>query len=255
MTRSFLSLLSEAFQSGKPFSMITIVGDSGSSPRLPGARMLVFPDGSIQGTVGGGAMEHHLMGLARTALETGKSSLVQVDLSKDLGMLCGGTVTAFIEPLNIRPAVVVFGAGHVARALVPLLLSIDFQVTVVDDRGEWADPAAFPAQASVICRDLSSFAESLENLSNMYILIMTRDHALDYAVLRILVEKEVGYLGVMGSKSKRDEIMSRLRSDGVPQEVIDKVYMPIGLPIRTTTPQEISVSIAAHLLEVRNGTR
>jgi len=259
MNRAFVQQIESAFKTGKPFALITVVSSAGSAPQVPGASMLVFPDGSIQGTVGGGAVEHHLMGLARTALSQGASQLVQVDLGKDLGMLCGGRMTAFIEPLNVRPGVVVFGAGHVARALAPVLLRLDFPVTVVDDRPEWATPTAFPTETRVVCQGIPEFGAGsqgeLENLSNVYILVMTRAHAFDYDALRMFVGREVGYLGIMASRSKAQEFRQRLVADGVAQERIDRVHMPVGFPIRSSTPEEIAITIAAELLQVRNGTR
>jgi len=243
--------LVESLARDRSFAMVTVVETTGSAPQSPGARMLVYDDGSIAGTVGGGAVEHRLIQEARQALDECRPRLVRIDLKKDVGMICGGQMEAFVEPVLSNYQVVIFGCGHVSRALAPLLAGLDFRVTVVDDRAEWADPKAFPTSVRVVCEPFEQFWGTMSRLDRVAILVMTRSHAFDYELLEHFATAETPYLGIMASKSKAAEFREKLRGIGVSQEAIDRVWMPIGLSIGSSSPAEIAVSIAAQLIERR----
>lgn len=249
----FARQLADAVESGRRFALVTVVETTGSSPQKAGARMLVFEDGSIAGTVGGGKIEHLFMQDARQAVSDGEPRLVTYNLT-EIGMACGGHMKAFVEPLGTGSRVTVFGCGHVCRALAPLLLQVGFSVNVVDDRPEWADPAAFPAGVRVRC---CQFQQAMEDMAHVgqrdYVLAMTRGHDFDYEVLRFFVEKGAAYLGGMASRKKTREFKDRMLEEGVPQDAIDRMHVPVGLPIGSVTPQEIAVSVAAQMILVRKG--
>jgi xanthine dehydrogenase accessory factor len=252
MSRSFFARLAAAAAAGRPFAVVTIVETEGSSPQKPGAKMIVYPDGAIEGTVGGGNIEHRLVKEAMASLAGRQAPrLLRYDLKADAGMICGGSMTAYVEPHLGSDPVLVFGCGHVCRALVPLLVSVGFDVTVVDDRSEWADPKAFPAGIKVVCEDMLAHAAARAALAGTYLLIVTRGHALDWKLLRIFVDRDPAYLGVMSSRGKAAELRQRLANEGVPKERIDRVHMPVGLAIGSTTPEEIAVSIAGQLIQER----
>ena len=161
-------------------------------------------------------------------------------------------MTFFVEPMLVRQPIFIFGCGHVCRMTAPLLDSLDFVVTVVDDRKEWADPAAFPEGVQVICEEFSTFRENIEGLENAWVLVMTRAHAFDYDLLRYFAAKEVGYLGIMASKTKAAGFRKSLADEGMDEKRIAKANMPLGLPIGSQTPAEIAVSVAGQLIRQRH---
>lgn len=253
MNTTFAKQLSDAVASGRRFAMVTVVETSGSSPQKPGARMLVFEDGSIAGTVGGGKIEHLFRQDALTAIASDEAKLVTYDLT-EIGMACGGAMNAFIEPMGAGCRVTIFGCGHVCRALAPLLLNIGFSVTVVDDRPEWADPEAFPGAVQVRCCSIEEGMTGMAQVGDKdFILCMTRGHDFDYEVLRFFVEKGQAYLGGMASRKKAKAFARQMLADGVSPEAIARMHVPVGLSISSVTPAEIAVSVAAQLIQVKNG--
>jgi len=252
MDLQFADKLRAALAAGRPFAMVTIVGTGGSSPQKPGARMLVFKDGSIEGTVGGGAIEHRIIKDTLAALAKGEAKLVKYNLKEDAGMICGGEMTAYIEPSGAGDPVAIFGCGHVCRALAPALARVGFRVTVVDDRPEWADEAGFPPGVNVVCKAFDDYLQGLdEGLEDLYVLVVTRGHKFDYSILRHFVDRNVRYLGVMASRKKAQEFLTRLEEEGVPPALAEAVHMPVGLDIGSVTPEEIAVSITGELIAVR----
>ena len=242
----------DALSGGKPFATITIVETWGSSPRKPGAKMIVYLDGTIRGTVGGGAIEHNLISDAQAAIRAGDPILKRYELA-EIKMKCGGGMAAFIEPTGAGHNVLVFGCGHVCRALAPLLVQLGFRLIVVDDRPEWADPSAFPESVSVRCASIEDAVKTLpKELDEFYVLVMTRGHGLDFECARQFVGRKVRYLGVMASKKKALELRKTLKAEGATARDIARVRMPVGLPIGSSTPGEIAVSIAAELISIRS---
>ena len=252
MDLQFADKLRAALATGRPFAMVTIVGTGGSSPQKPGAKMIVFKDGSIEGTVGGGAIEHRIIKDTLAAFAEGEAKLVRYDLKDDAGMICGGEMTAYIEPSGVGEPVAIFGCGHVCRALAPALARVGFRVTVVDDRSEWADEAGFPPGVHVVCKGFDEYLSSLdEGLDELYVVVVTRGHKFDYGILRHFVDRNVRYLGVMASRKKAREFLTRLEEEGVARALAEAVHMPVGLDIGSVTPEEIAVSIAGELIAVR----
>ncbi len=235
-----------------PYALVTLVEIAGSVPQRVGARIVVLLDGRQEGTVGGGNLEFRLAGLAREMLQKRQSACaVTLNLASDLGMACGGRVVALLEPFGNRHPVLIYGAGHVCRALVPLLVGIEFDVTVVDDRPEWADPAAFPEGVNVVCGDPVGHAESASDLSATRVLVMTRGHEFDFGLVKTLLPRAPLYLGVMASKSKRHAFQLKLEEAGIKVEQHPNLFMPVGLSIGSRTPAEIGVSIAGQLIQHR----
>lgn len=252
--RNIYAIATEWLAQRRPFAMAVIVETQGSVPRKPGARMVVDAHRNTHGTVGGGAAESLVIERAAHMLAGHhEPELLEADLTGEDG-ICGGKMTVFIEPHYAPHQVVVFGAGHVAEHTCPLLCNLGFDVTVYDFR---ADRLALKAFSS--CRRIEApFEEAAEHLpesAEAIYLAMTPSHSHDYDVLRALVERPFRYLGVMASKKKRAELLTRLEEDGVPRERIEAVTMPVGMPISSQTPQEIAVSIAAQLIEERAGKR
>jgi xanthine dehydrogenase accessory factor len=243
----------DALAGRRPFCLCTVVATRGSAPQVIGARMVVYPAGELVGTIGGGQIEWTVIQDARRRLAEGDGAgLLDVDLA-DLGMTCGGHMTVFVDVLGSRERLIVFGAGHVARALAPAAAALDFHVVVVDDRPEWADPAAFPARVEVVAQPFATYLDAYVPGPNDYVVVVTRGHEHDEAVLRGLLSAPVAYLGMMGSRRKVGLIRKRLLAEGVAPEVLERVDAPIGLAIGAVTPAELAVSICGGLVARRRG--
>jgi xanthine dehydrogenase accessory factor len=239
---------------GVPATLCTVVGAEGSTPRAVGARMIVYPGGRTYGTIGGGSLEKHVTDLCRDE-PPGTPRVVDLDLAGDVEMACGGAVSVLLEPLGRSPRLVVFGAGHIARALAPMAAACGFRLTLVDDLPEYASPERFPDVESYVHSFEPSDWERITFDERTYCVIVTRGHDRDLEVLRALVDRDLAYVGMIGSKTKVAETMKALREEGMAQERLERVCAPIGLDIGSETPAEIAVSILAQLVRVRRTGR
>lgn len=254
MNDNFYRHLAEFIINSTPAWVVTVISVDGSSPASIGMKMLIPESGDeIHGTIGGGDIEHEII---NTVLES-RPILVQsidFDLSgkSESDMICGGSATVMIEPLNQSPELFIFGGGHCGIALSSLASKCGFRVTVVDSREEWANSEKHPE--SVGCRiiDFCDAADLIKNPDRTYAVIMTYGHQFDEVVLEKLVNMPLKYLGMMGSKNKVKEVFSNLKGNGIDESLLDKVYAPIGLKIGSRTPWEIAVSIIAELIKIRN---
>lgn len=253
---SIFQRIQELIDEGRPAALATVVESSGSTPRKPGARMIVYPDGSIEGTVGGGSVEKHVIEEALTLIEKGESRLIHIDLrenkSDSVGGICGGEMRVFIEIIGNAARLLILGAGHVGRTLARMAKELDFRVVVYDDREEQAAPDQFPSEAKVICGPFEKAMETMQPASRDYIAIMTYNHALDESLLKDALETPAKYVGMIGSKTKSRQVKEHLANQGVSQERLDAVHAPIGLPIGAHSPAEIAVSILSEIVKVTN---
>jgi xanthine dehydrogenase accessory factor len=234
------------------FALLTVVESSGSVPRKPGAHMLCSAAGESVGTLGGGAIEHEALEQARGVLAGGGTVFFRRHLAQDLGMCSGGEMGIFIEAVEPRPRLFVFGAGYIGRPLVAMATACGFEVTVVDGRSEWADPARFPG-AAVRAQDPEDAARALDLAPGDYACVVTHDHALDQRLVQILIRRPLRFLGMIGSRSKQRRFVQRLRGHGFGDEEVARLHTPLGLAIGATTPEEIAVSVLAQLIAVRRG--
>ena len=234
------------------FALLTVVRARGFTPRKPGAHMLLSADGQSVGTVGGGAIEQAALDQARAVLAHGGSELVERHLTQDLGMCCGGEMSIFVEAVEPRPRLFVFGAGYIGRPLTAMATACGFEVTVVDGRPEWAADERFPG-ATVRCQDPEDAARALELLPADYVCVVTHDHAIDHRVVQVLIRRPLRFLGMIGSLPKQRKFALRLRALGYRDEEIARLHTPLGLSIGAATPEEIAVSVLAQLIAVRRG--
>lgn len=245
-----LEAAAAAVREGRPAALVTVVGVDGSAPRSSGARMLVYADGAIVGTVGGGAWEHRLVREALDALGEGRPRRVTVHLTRDLGMCCGGAMDGFIEPLQLREQLVIYGAGHVGAATARLAHQLDFEVIVVDDRPEWLNIERFP-NSQLHLKDPRRMLDGLPRGPQAYHLVVTHDHGLDQDLVEALLPQPLAWLGLIGSRAKVSRFFLRLRAGGMDPALFDRLSAPVGLDIGAETPDEIAVSICAELVRVR----
>lgn len=238
---------SAALRDGRPAALVTVIGTQGSTPRDAGARMLIYADGSSVGTIGGGAIERKAHDLAREALQAGtpRRYFAEINAAADMG--CGGNMELYVEPLQVAPPLYLFGAGHVARAVAPLLRQAGFRVTVVDDRPELAIDEAFP-RCVVRREDPVAFAEALQTDDNTHVLLMTHLHSRDQALLGAFLGRPHRFIGMLGSQVKVARIYENLAKQGHTEASMSSVRAPVGLDIGAQTPFEIAVSVVAQLV-------
>src|ERR1700723_3617268 len=236
-------------------AVATIVNVRGSIPSFRTAKMLVRDDGSIVGTIGGGCVEADVWQAAREVMESEKPRTLKFDLNQDprydTGLVCGGTLEVFVEPILPPALLYVFGAGHVAFNLCQAASNAGFDVTVSDDRSSYATPERFPAPCAVLALDFAEATQKLEPNESSYIVIVTRGHRDDMRILRWAVQTRARYVGMIGSKRKVIEISKTLQKEGVPAHLFNRVHAPIGLDIGAVTPEEIAVAITAELIAIR----
>jgi xanthine dehydrogenase accessory factor len=242
-------------QQGRHGAVATIVNVRGSIPSFKTAKMLVRDDGSIFGTIGGGCVEAEVWQAAREVMETEKPRTLNFNLNQDpkydTGLVCGGTLDVFIEPILPAATLYLFGAGHVSLNLCKAASHVGFDVTVIDDRDAYANRERFPEAREVIADDFDKVMARLSPAESSYIVIITRGHRDDMRVLRWAVQTSARYVGMIGSKRKTIAVFRELTNEGLAPELFDRVHAPIGLDIGAITPEEIAVAITAQLIAIR----
>jgi xanthine dehydrogenase accessory factor len=233
--------------------LATVVETRGFTPRGPGATMLIGPQETV-GTIGGGAIEAEVIREARGLIERGGTATLRRHLTRELGMCCGGEMAVFLEVLEPAPALVVFGAGHIAKPLAAVAAGCGFDVTVVDDRAEWATEERFPT-ARLERRAPEAFAREWRTDGSEFAVIATHDHALDQQIVQQLMASPLRFLGMIGSVPKQRKFALRLKARGFAQEAIARLHTPLGLAIGADTPEEIAVSAVAQMIALRRGAK
>lgn len=235
-------------------ALCTIVRSQGSTPRHAGSKMVVYPDGHIQGTVGGGELENRIISEALQAIEDGQPRLIEFNMADpergDPGV-CGGQVEVYVEPIIPRPSVVVIGAGHVGRAVAHLAHWLGFHVVVSDDRFELCNPATIPDADQYLPGPMAELPEHLQITSRTYLILTTRNVNIDVPGLPGLLETPAPYIGVIGSKRRWATTREQLLQAGVPESSLDRVRSPMGLELYAETPEEIAVSIMAEIIQIQ----
>ncbi len=274
MDREVFDCLVHTLSAGKDAVLATVEESSGSTPRGPGACMVVTAQGRIAGTVGGGAAEYASQQTALEVLHTGMSREEIFPLhpngERDLGMVCGGEVRVSFRCLpagktslawvreewerSARPGrVYIFGGGHVSQKLVPALAAVEFRCVVLENRAEFCTRSLFPEAEEVRLIDYARVAQEVSLTGDDYVVIMTRGHKDDLLIQSQVMRTPARYIGVIGSKQKTAAVTAALREMGFTDGDFRRVHAPIGLPIRSETPAEIAVSITAQLILVRAG--
>jgi xanthine dehydrogenase accessory factor len=239
-------------KAGHASALATIVECQGSSPQKKGAKMLVRDDGTILGTLGGGCIEAEVVQHSLMAIQDGQPRTIPFELTeKHGGLVCGGKLLVYIEPVRTEPRLVILGAGHVGRALSTLARFSGFNVTVVDDRPEYANKDNIPEAHEIVVHDFLNVFSRVPAEKNTFIVVATRGHNHDLDAVKASLGTDAGYIGLMGSRRKKGLLMNALRDAGFPQEDIDRVIIPVGLSINSVTPEEIAVSITAQLIQIR----
>jgi xanthine dehydrogenase accessory factor len=257
MNQEVFAAVADALDRGEPAALVTIVSTTGSTPQRVGAKMLVFGDGRLVGTIGGGCYENDAFWKAREAITSRRPQLVHYELDDDFaqetGLICGGQMSVYIEPIEPSPELFVVGAGHVGFHLANLAHEVGFRVHVIDDREKFANAERFPHAAEVVTEDIPTWIARTPLPQHAYVVVVTRGHTNDLDALRALAPRDLRYLGLIGSRAKVARIYSALTGEGMAPDVLKQVHAPIGLDIGAVTPQEIAVSILAELIAVKHG--
>lgn len=255
MTKVFTAL-AKLETENRPAALCMVINSRGSTPRSGGSKMLVYEDGSIIGTVGGGELENRVRREALDAIRDGKTRLLtynMVDPEKGDPGVCGGTVEIYVEPILPRPKIVIIGAGHVGKAVAHLAHWLNFYVVVSDDRPEFCNEDAVPnADEYLICK-MKEVPEKTQITPWTYLVMTTRGGDVDVEGLPSLLETSAAYFGVIGSKRRWLLTKKKLLENGVSIEKLKKVRSPIGLELNAETPEEIAVSIIAEIIMLQQG--
>lgn len=239
-------------KAGRSCALATIVECRGSSPQKQGAKMLVRDDGTTLGTLGGGCLEADVVQYAHIAMKDQAPRTVPFELTeKEGGLVCGGSVLVYIEPVLAEPRLVILGAGHVGKALATIARFAGFRVIVADDRPEHANRDCVSDAHEIVVHDLSTVFSRVAADSATFIVIATRGHNHDLDAVKAALGTRAGYIGLLGSRRKKGLLMNALREAGFSPEDIDRVIIPVGLPIGSVSPEEIGVSIMAQIIETR----
>ena len=253
---SLLASLADLVRTGKSAALATVVRARGSVPRHPGSKMLVFRDGRIEGTIGGGEMESRVVDEALHSLQDGSTRLLHYELSDpkegDPGV-CGGEVEVFVEPIGSRPTLVVVGGGHVGQAVVHLARWLGFRTVVSDDRPEFASPETLPEADVHIACALAELPKRMAIDAQTYVVLTTRGVTVDIDGLPALLETPAAFIGVIGSRRRWETAAHQLAERGLPADRIARVVSPMGLELNAETPEEIAVSILSQIIMLRRG--
>jgi len=255
--REVLEAVLGAEAAGEPAALVTVVSTRGSTPQKAGARMLVHGDGRIVGTIGGGCLEAEMTRRARQAIVDRRAELTSYDLTPqeagEDGLVCGGRMQVFIEPIEGTPVLCLFGAGHVAQPLSRMARACGFRVEVADDRAKFANADRFPDADLLVVDDFPGAATRMTLGPNTYAVVVTRGHQGDAVALEAVLQHDLRFVGLLGSRTKIVHIFAALAERGVSAERLATVHAPLGLKIGSQTPEEIAVSILAEMIAVRRG--
>lgn len=253
---SFYHLLAKLEQENQAGVLCTIILSQGSTPRHSTSKMIVYPDGSIAGTVGGGEMEHRVISEALQALQEAKPRLLSYNMTDpargDPGV-CGGQVEIFVEPIMPKPNLLLIGSGHVGRSVAHLADWLGFHVIVSDDRPEFCSPDVIPEGKAFFPVAPSELLDQLKITPWTYVVMTTRGVTVDLQYLPALIDSPAAYIGVIGSRRRWQTTRQELITQGIPPEKIDRIHSPIGLELKAETPNEIAVSIMAEILMIHLG--
>jgi xanthine dehydrogenase accessory factor len=246
----------ELCEQGIPAALVTVIRTKGSTPRKSGTKMIVQQDGTVFGSVGGSTVEALVIEEALDCIRKNESLHTEHQLDDaekaDTGMICGGWMKFYIEPLQTMTPLTIFGGGHVAQPLARLAARNGFSYTIIEDRPEFVSEERFPGARDLKSGNPVEIAQSIEFSDRDFVAIVSRSHEQDFAVLQHVLKKKVRYLGLIGSKKKKKEFFVRLKGAGFTESELKRIHIPIGLDIAAETPEEIAVSIVAEMIRERN---
>jgi xanthine dehydrogenase accessory factor len=240
---------------GQKCALATIVQVNGSIPSYESAKLLVREDGSMLGTIGGGCVEAEVWNVARDVMQNERPRHMNFSLGQDAaydnGLICGGQLSVFIEPVVPQPRLYVFGAGHISKSISKIATLAGFATVIVDNREAFANRERFPEADEIFADEYEDVFPNLPIRDTSYLVIVTRGHRDDMRVMRWAVGTNAKYIAMIGSKRKVIGVVKELEKEGIPREAFERAFAPMGLDIGAITPEEIAVSIVAEMIAVR----
>jgi xanthine dehydrogenase accessory factor len=245
-------------RSGHKAALATIVNVEGSIPSFRSAKMLVREDGSIVGTIGGGCTEAEVWQAAKDVIESETPQMLDFDLGQDAaydeGLICGGALKVYVEPILPLPQAIIFGGGHISKSLSKIASEAGFQTVIVDNREAYANDERFPEAMATRAEEYEEAFGHLDVNGASYLIIVTRGHRDDMRVLRWAVQQDVRYIGMIGSRRKTTEVVKSLIEEGVSLESLSRIHAPMGLDITASLPEEIAVAVVAEMIYKRRNS-
>lgn len=240
---------------GRKCVLATIIDVRGSIPSHLNAKMLIRDDGSFAGTVGGGCVEAEVWEAAREAMESERPRKLSFrlghDVSYETGLICGGQLDIYVEPIFPQPALLLFGGGHISKSICRIASLAGFATTVIDDRESFATAERFPDAEATLSGEYEELCAGLEPGANTYIVIVTRGHRDDMRILRWAAGAGARYVAMVGSKRKVISTVKELEKEGLSRGLFEDLHAPMGLDIGAVTPEEIAVSVVAEMVAAR----
>ena len=240
---------------GQKCAIATIVQVRGSIPSYESAKLLVREDGSMIGTIGGGCVEAEVWAAAREVIEKEQPRHLSFNLGQDAaydnGLICGGQLDIFVEPVLPVPGAFIFGAGHISKSISKVANLAGFATTIVDNRENFANRERFPEAAEIYAEEYEEVFAKLPVNETSYVIVVTRGHRDDMRVLGWAVSTKARYIAMIGSKRKVIGVVKELEKEGIPREAFERAFAPMGLDIGAITPEEIAVSIVAEMIAMR----
>ncbi len=240
---------------GQKCAVATIVQVNGSIPSYESAKMIVREDGSMAGTIGGGCVEAEVWNMARDVIKNERSKLMKFSLGQDAaydnGLICGGQLEVFVEPVVPQPKAFIFGAGHISKSLSKVANLAGFATIIVDNRESYSNLERFPEAEAVHAKEYAEVFPQLDIRDTSYVIIVTRGHRDDMLVLRWAVNTQARYIAMIGSRRKVISVIKELEKEGLPHGAFERIHAPMGFDIGAITPEEIAVSVIAEMIAVR----
>jgi xanthine dehydrogenase accessory factor len=240
---------------GQKAALATIVQVRGSIPSFESAKLLVREDGSMVGTIGGGCVEAEVWNAAREVIATGKPRHMSFNLGQDAaydnGLICGGQLDVFVEPVIPAPGAFIFGAGHISKSLSKIAVMAGFNSTVIDDREAFANAERFPEADAIFSGEYEEVFPKLDIRETSYLIIVTRGHRDDMRVLRWASGTPARYIAMIGSRRKVINVVKELEKEGIPRGSMERIFAPMGFDIGAVSPEEIAISVVAEMIAVR----
>jgi len=243
---------------GQKCALATIVQVNGSIPSYESAKLLVREDGSMIGTIGGGCVEAEVWNAAREVMQEERARQMNFSLGQDAaydnGLICGGQLSVFVEPVVPQPRAFIFGAGHISKSISKVATLAGFATVIVDNREAFANRERFPEADQVFAEEYEEVFPKLTIRDTSYLIIVTRGHRDDMRVMRWAVETNAKYIAMIGSKRKVIGVVKELEKEGIPRAAFERTFAPMGLEIGAITPEEIAVSVVAEMITIRRTT-
>jgi xanthine dehydrogenase accessory factor len=250
---NWIELLQEFKNKKKPVALVTVTKILGSAPCKVASKMIVTTQKEIFGTIGGGKLEFQVIDEAIRSIRENKILECSYTLGPEFEQCCGGKVELIIEPMNQSPELYIFGAGHIGVAICQVLKDTPFAITLLDTRENWEETLEIDPTVNYSAVSFDLYKQTVNWGPNCYVVVLTHDHKLDFEITALALHEQTKYIGLIGSKTKKNKFNNLLINELNFKDGISPVHCPIGLDLGGNSPKEIAISIGSELLKVYYG--